>query len=679
MKVTANDIQLEAVNGTTLIPNTSEAKFGLPQVVSPVGDGKRFIINAGDASGGNANGGLLELRPGASTGLGYTEINFMMTDPAWGATNIVSVFPPEQNSAYIKATTTEEGHPYLITDPSKSVIGAADTWLASGINQRFHIDCGRGRVITKIYYENYHINGINVDYGAKDFTFWGSNDPTAFDDLVYGHDTNWTQLTTSQSTFDQHPVGNNPDPKYITVTNTDSYQFYAFKIVTQWGGPYKMGLRRIQLQEVGDDTLNSFYTVGGFGYDGFFVNRHFMFFQNNVTDATVMTDSQYGGDLDGNALTVKGGNAGTGGVDHKGGTLRLEGGQSTGHAAWWESGGIEFYVSDVGTTGNTPNDLKMIGKFRQDGLEIFSDLIFFNNSVSNASVAVDTMYGEDLNGGNLTIQSGDAGTGGTNHNAGQLILQTGQSTGTGEAYIEFKVTKPGATGNTQNPQITVGYIEPTGVDLESPSDTEHRVFRTMRYRDAGTNLTGGEYTGEVRFTGLVNSLPETQATIIGAYSGNGTTKDGSLKLAIHDGTIVSTMLELKPETILMRGLPAIVPIATVSSIDATATGVTLLYTVPTGKSLVITKIIVRCTAFTVGSKSVQATANFGTNATNYDNFLNGYSSTIAQLGAYNEAILSTGAVSFITLSASDVLYVKVTTASDATAEGWTIDIFGYFV
>ncbi len=40
------------------------------------------------------------------------------------------------------------------------------------------------------------------------------------------------------------------DPKYITVTNSTAYRYYAFKFADAYGSIYYMGVRRIELQTV---------------------------------------------------------------------------------------------------------------------------------------------------------------------------------------------------------------------------------------------------------------------------------------------------------------------------------------------------------------------------------------------------------------------------------------------
>ena len=168
-----------------------------------------------------------------------------------------SHYPVAQNNTYVKSTTRYNNsyYPHNATNPANSLIGHnSNGWCASNgtkTNQRFHIDLGEGHIINRIYYENYHSSGsfIGVDSGVQNFTLWGSNEASAFAELTYAIDTNWTQLTTSQSTFDKHVAANQADPKYIDVINTTSYRYYAFKFANTYGnGDGYMGLRRVELQ-----------------------------------------------------------------------------------------------------------------------------------------------------------------------------------------------------------------------------------------------------------------------------------------------------------------------------------------------------------------------------------------------------------------------------------------------
>ena len=168
-----------------------------------------------------------------------------------------SEYPPAYSDTYVKATTKYSASywPYYATDPSTSLIGsgltAGRSWISvsgTNTNQRFHIDLGSAKVIQRIYYENYHSGGLTTNAGIKAFTMQGSNVATAFSTLTYATDTDWTNLTTGASEFDQHVAADQADPKYILVTNSTAYRYYALKISTNWGFTTYVAVRRIELQ-----------------------------------------------------------------------------------------------------------------------------------------------------------------------------------------------------------------------------------------------------------------------------------------------------------------------------------------------------------------------------------------------------------------------------------------------
>lgn len=166
-----------------------------------------------------------------------------------------SQYPPEQSDTYVKSTTKSGTTywAYFATDPAKSLTGDGtnNSWLTpwgKKTNQRFHIDLGSAKVIKRIYYENAHHIGLATGRGAQNFTFWGSNTAGDFADLVYVNDGTWVAITgLSQSTFDVHAAVDVADPKYIVVTNSTAYRYYAFKFADNYGDDY-MGVRRIELQ-----------------------------------------------------------------------------------------------------------------------------------------------------------------------------------------------------------------------------------------------------------------------------------------------------------------------------------------------------------------------------------------------------------------------------------------------
>lgn len=167
----------------------------------------------------------------------------------------VSVYPPAQSDTYVKATSTVtiNYYSYFATDPTKPLISTSldSTWESGdGIytNQRFHIDLGSAKIVTRIYYENFAEAGILTNIGVKNFTLYGSNTSGDFTDLTYADTGDWVELTCSQNTFDQHTASDVADPKYITVANTTSFRYYGFRFADNWGNTDYMGVRRIELQ-----------------------------------------------------------------------------------------------------------------------------------------------------------------------------------------------------------------------------------------------------------------------------------------------------------------------------------------------------------------------------------------------------------------------------------------------
>lgn len=165
-------------------------------------------------------------------------------------------YPPAHSGTYVKATTTRavEFYPHFNTDPALSLTGTSNetSWASTnGIdtNQRFHIDLGSAKIIRRIYYENYHHLGGTYGAGMKNFTFWGSNiGAGSFDDLVYANDEGWTELTVATNVMLEHIAADQADPKYITVTNTTAYRYYAFKFADNYGGDPRISGRHIELQ-----------------------------------------------------------------------------------------------------------------------------------------------------------------------------------------------------------------------------------------------------------------------------------------------------------------------------------------------------------------------------------------------------------------------------------------------
>jgi hypothetical protein len=122
---------------------------------------------------------------------------------------------------------------------------------------------------------------------------------------------------------------------------------------------------------------------------------------------------------------------------------------------------------------------------------------------------------------------------------------------------------------------------------------------------------------------------------------------------------------------------AITKLATVTGINAKLVATTELFQVPAGKSMIVSRVVIRVTAFTVGSKSVQAVASFGGNSATYDDYLNSatYTTTAVSKAIHDEILDAEIPV----YAAGASFRVSIETGSNATTETWAVDLFGYLL
>lgn len=122
---------------------------------------------------------------------------------------------------------------------------------------------------------------------------------------------------------------------------------------------------------------------------------------------------------------------------------------------------------------------------------------------------------------------------------------------------------------------------------------------------------------------------------------------------------------------------AVTLLATSAKIDAKSVAKTTLYTVPTGKSLVVDHVNIRVADYTAGGKDTQAKASFGGNDANYDDYLKGVTYTVA---AVSKVLSDSTMDAFVPVYAAGSNFkISIETGSNATTENWIVDVFGYLV
>jgi hypothetical protein len=116
----------------------------------------------------------------------------------------------------------------------------------------------------------------------------------------------------------------------------------------------------------------------------------------------------------------------------------------------------------------------------------------------------------------------------------------------------------------------------------------------------------------------------------------------------------------------------------ISTIDISPKSVATkeIFKIPSGVSFVPLSIVVRVVDFTLGSKSTNATVSFGSNSSDYNNFIDNFNCPFVANNSFMIAKPAENAILPVQESGQS-FRVNVKTASDAAIEKWKIDLFGY--
>jgi hypothetical protein len=175
----------------------------------------------------------------------------------------------------------------------------------------------------------------------------------------------------------------------------------------------------------------------------------------------------------GSALTVQAGGGSAGATNANGGTLTLSSGISTGNGG----SSISFYTATdslgSGTTDRSPSEKMRLTGSRRGRLVIGDDFTQSRDGITLSGNVVRDIWvsrnpTSNTAGSSLTIQSGGATSAATNKAAGDLILETGVSTGTGTSQILFKTADVGSSGTSDNALTTRATLTSTGLALAVP-------------------------------------------------------------------------------------------------------------------------------------------------------------------------------------------------------------------
>ena len=153
-------------------------------------------------------------------------------------------------------------------DPTRLMSGSwtNNSWITAQGSPRFarlNINIGTAKAVSRIGIVNGHHIGTNTEFGAGDFTVYGTNELYAFNNNIHGSSYgDLTELYSSalrqsaQTASD--PAFNGEDEQFFEFANDVAYMYYIFEFTQSFANASYIAIRHINLYE---RTTDIFETV----------------------------------------------------------------------------------------------------------------------------------------------------------------------------------------------------------------------------------------------------------------------------------------------------------------------------------------------------------------------------------------------------------------------------------
>lgn len=176
--------------------------------------------------------------------------------------NYVTRYPTEFSTNTVKATSyfSANYYPWFALDPIKNLTGTiTDHSWATGsgqhTNQKFNIDLGTEKIIKRILLHNAcHLGTSYTNNGIYNFSVYGTNSVTAFNNTTYATITDLVLLGTFQAR--QHILEDIEDSQYFYLNNNNTYRYYILRVADDFGGGADATvIRHIEFQEYLEEAV----------------------------------------------------------------------------------------------------------------------------------------------------------------------------------------------------------------------------------------------------------------------------------------------------------------------------------------------------------------------------------------------------------------------------------------
>jgi hypothetical protein len=261
----------------------------------------------------------------------------------------------------------------------------------------------------------------------------------------------------------------------------------------------------------------------------------------------------------------------------------------------------------------------------------------------------------------------------TNRDGNNILGHTNSSTGA-SAQASWRATCDGASMSISAVAGNYGaLVADTGfMRISSPAAINFRSNGTAeRWTINENTLIGGQEATTATLQGRDATTAATAGANLTISAGDGNTSGAGGVLNLTSGASASGT----PGTVQVNSLPLPTVLSSTTGVNIDTISTDSLFLVPTGRSAIITSVMIRLTTAT--SPNADAIVSVGTNGAAYDNII--ASTTLTGLDAITETFVLTTEGLIHTAAATETVTLNISTADSGGTVTATVELIGYLI